>query len=277
MSRNLETATEFIHSWRFQDPKRVQAEILSFANETHREDDNYYFRVLDSDLIDPVSGRSIFEFIDQSSQLGKTEYNLARELSVWANEADSGIAYWISPEYPGKYPCSKAIFSQISYTLDGSKVLQNTTILFNASADKCVDLSGIDVTPGKLRQTLFKGNEDNPLVYELIENIRQLSENKSGTPVNRNVIEIADMIKSGQGSSEIILEMQRLGLIGKYDVSCPPTFSGYTESNSFHINLLGEDKYGARSFDCPHCGKENTRPENQLIPNCQYCGGDVRC
>ncbi len=40
---------------------------------------------------------------------------------------------------------------------------------------------------------------------------------------------------------------------------------------------LMPDKYGERTFECPSCHKTNIRPENQLISNCQHCGGDVKC
>lgn len=43
------------------------------------------------------------------------------------------------------------------------------------------------------------------------------------------------------------------------------------------FSLLMPDKYGSRTFECPSCHKTNVRPENELISNCQHCGGDVRC
>lgn len=32
-----------------------------------------------------------------------------------------------------------------------------------------------------------------------------------------------------------------------------------------------KDRFGKRTFDCPDCGKENLRPENQMIGRCQHC------
>lgn len=40
---------------------------------------------------------------------------------------------------------------------------------------------------------------------------------------------------------------------------------------------VGEDKFGSLEFDCPHCNKTNRRERNKLIPNCQHCGGSVKC
>ena len=43
------------------------------------------------------------------------------------------------------------------------------------------------------------------------------------------------------------------------------------------FSTTGEDEYGSLEFDCPHCGRSNTRPYGQLISECQKCGGDVTC
>lgn len=39
----------------------------------------------------------------------------------------------------------------------------------------------------------------------------------------------------------------------------------------------GHDEYGSLQFQCSKCGKTNTRPNGQLIQNCQHCSMDVRC
>lgn len=40
---------------------------------------------------------------------------------------------------------------------------------------------------------------------------------------------------------------------------------------------LESDNYGSLEFYCPKCKAINRRPKGQMIPNCQYCGKDVRC
>lgn len=67
---------------------------------------------------------------------------------------------------------------------------------------------------------------------------------------------------------------------------CPGTSGGFNlggfveqAKGAFSVMDFGKskDRYGDRTFECPHCGKENLRPENKLIENCQNCGKDVRC
>jgi hypothetical protein len=42
--------------------------------------------------------------------------------------------------------------------------------------------------------------------------------------------------------------------------------------------LLSHDRFGSRAFNCPACGQENIRPENELLSNCQHCySGEVGC
>lgn len=58
--------------------------------------------------------------------------------------------------------------------------------------------------------------------------------------------------------------------------SCPSGSNLKNGANS--ENGADTDKYGSRTFSCPHCGHKNYRPvRNQLIPNCQSCTKSVRC
>lgn len=57
-------------------------------------------------------------------------------------------------------------------------------------------------------------------------------------------------------------------------------FKTDSETSAFSVSefgFVGSDKYGDRAFSCPKCNKTNVRPENELIANCQHCGGDVNC
>lgn len=53
------------------------------------------------------------------------------------------------------------------------------------------------------------------------------------------------------------------------------------ENSPFSVSEFANiepDKYGKRTFDCPKCGKTNTRPKNELLKNCQHCGSNkVAC
>lgn len=56
--------------------------------------------------------------------------------------------------------------------------------------------------------------------------------------------------------------------------SNPSTPMQFQES----FGILTKDKYGKRTFNCPACNKENVRPFNELLSNCQHCNSDkVAC
>jgi hypothetical protein len=39
----------------------------------------------------------------------------------------------------------------------------------------------------------------------------------------------------------------------------------------FSVSYYAPDRYGERTFNCPTCKKENVRPLNTLLPQCQHC------
>lgn len=45
------------------------------------------------------------------------------------------------------------------------------------------------------------------------------------------------------------------------------------ELSPFSVSEFGldDDKYGARKFKCPECGKTNIRSKDELLKNCQHC------
>lgn len=62
---------------------------------------------------------------------------------------------------------------------------------------------------------------------------------------------------------------------GSLPVRSVMTGCGYSQGaqkEPFGVANLSEDKYGKRNFDCPECGKENIRPKDKLVSNCQHCG-----
>jgi len=83
------------------------------------------------------------------------------------------------------------------------------------------------------------------------------------------------LIHTGANSMQVACEMQRLGLIGEYAISCA---GGEKTLSQLIVEGVGmKDQYGPLKFICPACGAINSRPFGQLISNCQHCGADVRC
>lgn len=66
------------------------------------------------------------------------------------------------------------------------------------------------------------------------------------------------------GALEVKEVMTGCGVSGGYEAS-KSTLTPYS------VGEYSKDKYGERTFNCPECKKENTRPYNQLLTNCQHC------
>jgi hypothetical protein len=57
----------------------------------------------------------------------------------------------------------------------------------------------------------------------------------------------------------------------KIKAGCGSSESTSMTDNSVSQFSFGKDKYGSRSFDCPDCGRQNERGENELLSACQHC------
>jgi len=249
---------------------RLVAELLSVSNETNRRIDSSHYLVREGLLIDPETNRPILQFIAPG-----VEYKVAEDLQGWANESSDGIAWWISPELEGVYPCNKAMIYQIAYDLYGNKSVLNSAILFD----------GYIKSPEDLRRTLFTDVDEDEVYIGILRWIEEVSGEKIDRQSVSHDSEInaeyfADKIRAGTDSSTIVDEMKSSGFIGNFSVSCPLSFSDFTSANAnLLIFSVGKDKYGDRRFKCPRtsCGKMNTRPFGKLISHCKYCGADVSC
>ena len=62
---------------------------------------------------------------------------------------------------------------------------------------------------------------------------------------------------------------------GSSNITTTSVINSYNESGTFVFDY--KDKYGSLRFACPKCGATNTRPIDELISNCQYCGNNVNC
>lgn len=264
-----ETVTRFSKNWNGKDFESLVAEFVSVAKETNREPDTYHFELRDEKIIDPNTNRPILEFIAEG-----VEKNVARKLEEWAASNDEGMALWVSPKMEGVYPCPKVIMHKIAYLFDGTKVILNTVILFDAEIDN----------PNYKRETLYTLPDSDSNVGKILGWIKRKSkqEIKTESTEKTNIHKaryFARQVMMGVSHQSIIDEMHDDGFLGENSISCPGEkgLSNLVGANSELYIFSGEDQYGPLDFKCPSCDAINTRPVGQLLSNCQFCGADVRC
>jgi hypothetical protein len=251
--------------------------LTSVSQETRRRPDPGYFEVINRELVDPLTGMPILPQIKRNTPLREVEYQIAVKLQKFAVQNDSGIALWISPRFPGEYPCEKAAIHKIVYKLDGTKVLLNSYILFDANLEN----------PEILRNILFTKPDSEEAILGILTWIQKVCKEKIETDTSnypetkKQAKYFARKIRAGISPEIIVEEMRRTGFLGQNPISCPAakvSFSNLLSSRSeIYIFSGQEDIYGPLEFFCPSCGKVNKRPYGQLISNCQHCGANVRC
>ena len=286
---NLRTAEEFASTWKSSPDWVMEEGVKSVYFETHRLDHNYPFFIDNNGIFvenpdNPSEKFYVRDSVDTVSYVGRVELQIFDELEelVFQNEDSTKIIkrVWFSPLYPGRYPCSKAIVHIIDCK---NKTIFNLVKVFDLSAHDCVEmaknifpqLSGID-NPEELRSLLINPTEDSQ-IEQLIEMINELNKNAK-RPISllteheltKRSNSVVKMVRSGISPNVIAFEMNQLELLGEHSISCPTV-------SELLAGGFGVDKYGSREFLCPKCGGRNIRPVNQLISNCQLCGGDVRC
>lgn len=265
----VETVTRFSETWNGKDFESLVAEFISVAKETNREPDTYHFELRDSQIIDPNTNRPILDFIAEG-----VEKNVARKLEDWAANNEEGMALWVSPKMEGIYPCPKVIMHKIAYLLDGTKVILNTVILFDAEIDN----------PKYKRETLYTLPDSDSNIAKILGWIKR----KSHQEINLESTEKTSVHKARYFARQVVMgvphqliidQMQEDGFLGENSISCPgeKSLSGLIGANSDLYIYSGEDQYGSLEFKCPSCKAINTRPVGQLLSNCQFCQASVRC
>lgn len=271
--RNKEVALNFISAWRVH-PQRLTPELASLSNETNRRPDNFYYIVSENGLIDPETGNFVRDVIDGKSVLGQTEAIFLAGLDSLAPEKKEGVFIWISPPYPGRYPCSKAVFYKIAYTWEGQKVLDNAAVLFDSNAAQATkvasEISHIHFFDSEeVRRTPFFFEADEAATLKVLGLIAQHSQAQTqdeSYDIGQQAKIYAEMIRGAVPGNKIVDDMQHSGFLGNYTVSCPPTFSEYTLHNAFiskHVE------------NCGQCGIHIGRPISKGY-RCQYCGGTYK-
>lgn len=282
----VETIAKFVPSWRLTSPERLEKEIISSFNETHRKPDEFRYKYKDGKLVgfEAETGTETEINIDRSTYFGRKDGEFFDTLTAWVAENDSGTALWISPSSDEKYPGNKITMYVIENVTDTEKTTFNISVVFETPKDHTLEIATklnpkfTEVgDPEVLRNKLFSmGEKFNPVsLLELIAT----TQNFPPTPSQELIKYFVREIHSGRDSVSIAEEMREKGVIGKYSVSCgASSLSDSLGKNSLTLNFSGtEDQFGSLEFSCPKCGATNTRPVGRLIRNCQHCGADVTC
>lgn len=221
IQENLRVSETFVRSWRL-NPTRIEPEIISLSNETNRRPDKYFLELLDTgQLIDPETRQPVK--IETQSYLGKKEFEIFGKLQSAAQTFEEGNFIWVSPEYPGKYPCTKIIFHQIVYKPNGEKALLCSALLCDLDSAEILEIADhLDHQKHKdveeLRSKLFFTDEEK--LTSLWEKLSKF-QNPKLSSWSKSVIQcFAERIRSGDNPFAIVQEMARAGIIGEHSISC---------------------------------------------------------
>jgi hypothetical protein len=241
------TVLRFSEMWAEQMASgRLISNLVSLNKETNREADTYHFLVENDRLVDPETGKAVMDFITPG-----VERDVAGQLQKWAGTNDEGLAFWISPPLADVYPCAKTILHRIAYTMEGKKVVLNSTILFDAEFDN----------PEALRQTLFTQTDTEENITKILDWIGEKSAKnihavKNEAEVRQKAAYFAEMFQRGIPRQYVIDEMRRTGFLGQNSISCAgsgtSTFSNLLDSKSL-INIYSNVE-GWHSGTCRVCG-----------------------
>ena len=274
-------------SWSVLPDAVVRANAATVYKESHRLPDVWNFEIRDEGLYDPTREGYVHDLVKQfphpNLYLRGLEDNIITAMDSWALSEQKGIFVWISPTFAGYYPTNKIEILQKS--ADG-KVTNNIVVLFDGSSKTCLavakalfpELDEIK-TPEELRNSVvLREQMDMNFVWKTVAPF--IPKHKKERELSEETLDyIVSLARNGAEQELIASEMERLGVIGEFSFSCPGInigLMGILDSSSLIIGAT-EDEYGSLKFVCPHCGVVNTRPHGQLISNCQFCGGDVKC
>lgn len=266
-------------------------ELASRFQETHRIPDPYRFLIdADGDLFSPSHGCKVISTINTDDSVGQLEKKAFMVISDWVRQEQQGAIIWVSPPYPGRYPVSKLIISEIEH-VEESRRLFNRAIVLDINRDACLNL-GRKLARFSKNQPFFVGSEDlraAPIVLDttkfswisILENAlvdhQQIEVIKAGWDLisKKAAIDEAKEILSMDADRRSMMITKRLG---DKPESCPPRLlstSGQTAFQIFAENALiiagsqSKDPDFCRS--CPVCGEEINcivRP-GQSCPKCR--------
>lgn len=149
--------TSYIYNWAGKPKEQVAEELASYALETRRIPDPYYFTVDgDGDLFHPQAKAKVKNFVLRDTSAGELEGRAFDAISSWFRQNEFGAIVWVSPPYPGIYPISKVIISEIERG-GSEKRLYNRAILLDFDQAGCL----------KFAQDLAAFSKNHPLFRSL--------------------------------------------------------------------------------------------------------------
>ncbi len=285
----------FISAWGVKGQEQVAEELASYSLETKRIPDPYYFLVAENgELLSPTAHCRVRDVVLRTHPVGELEFQALSVIEHWAKNNNEGAIAWVSPPYPGIYPTSKVIISEIQQE-GGTKKLFNRALILDFDEEKCL----------KFAQDLSNYSQNRPLLSSLNEvRATPLILNTGGNSwmyiLQELIIDPAlwQMVRAGEdkrakeealvqarivyqrlSDKSLPLEDSRrmvLGMLGKESGSCPvllqsTAFQAFSK-NSLTLgnsSLVESDSKGSLYFPCPACKTVNKRPREGYVESCQ--------
>lgn len=289
-AENRKTVEDFVPGFRSTDGEMRVEHIVSVYKETHRLTDNWPYYVDDGGIFVESDGKKTYikDIVSSHGYPEAAESEVLKKLEDWSTANETGVAVWISPPYPGKYPCSKIIIHKIVYEFGSlRKTVLSSAILFDSDNYKIMNLLKRNFPEASeypdlesFRSSLFVRPESFDIA-SLLTGLKKLDINILPENISMDREElylhatyISSLIASGAGGRMVAYEMQRLGLLGQFSISCPAkTLSqqgiSFSEFAGIGIDLREERNLWHQGV-CVMCGTKT------WVGGCDICDPCVR-
>ena len=266
-----------------QKPPRQDVEnSASDIHESNRFPDPYLYLEKYGKLLTPT-GEFVEKVVEKDSYLGKIELKAIETTQDWAKDASEGTVIWFSPPFPGKYPVSKFIISEISY-YKNIKILFNRNVVLDINANSLLNLANTlsdsfhTHNPEVLRATpIFpKENELERWLVSLSPQTNQVEMMRNNHDIQKKMetyASVNDILQSINVAGDNIYPTlyalaKEQGLIGKSIGSC-----GLSNMTSFEAILQNSItiKKDILECTCPVCGEKVNAPIRNGRVHCPEC------
>jgi hypothetical protein len=295
----------FIATWSVKPKSQAVEELASYSLETKRIPDPYSFLIdSDGDLFSPSAGYKVRDFIKTNHVVGERELTAFNFINDWVKKKNSGSIAWISPPYPGVYPTSKVIISDIEVE-NGIKKVFNRAIVLDIDENDCLKFAQA-LSQYSFNKPFLNHSEDLrsiPIVLDTYDKswvdifVEILGENsfleniKTGNDwiLKWQALYQAEQVLASINRSTVLTFGQEkelgekiMGMLGQKSGSCPVLLSpsGRTAFQVFSENALtytgstNKDPDFCRS--CPVC-KEEINCIVRSGQSCPKCRAVKRC
>jgi DNA-directed RNA polymerase subunit RPC12/RpoP len=237
------------------------AEMATVFSESNHKPDIYLYKIKGGRLWSPVYKM----YLDQL-QTGIADRIIIQQMRSWAINNSEGMAVWVSPPNNKDLECKittstilkEKFVNNVGRNVDLSdkQILEVANLLIAYSINPLDEVKNLQEVSEKL--IVVKDKQE---VANIIE--RVTSQNEDWGEYKITLGRAAQMARNYKKSgSSIKLQEGIRANMGDHRLSCP--------TKPCH----SVDRYGSREVSCPACGAINTRPFNQLLSRCQYCGSD---